>query len=55
MANTAQESVWLRQLIAECTNSSTFEDNRSANSITKNPQFRGHTKHINIKHHLFKN
>ena len=51
MASAAQESVWLRQLIAELTNTSTesptliFEDNQSAIAMTKNLQFHGRAKH----------
>ena len=55
MASAAQESVWLRQLIAELTNSSTaeapsliYEDNQSAIAMTKNPQYHGRAKHIDI-------
>ena len=59
MASTAQESVWLRQLIAELTNSPEapiliYEDNQSAIAMTKNPQFHGHAKHIDIKHHYIR-
>ena len=60
MASAAQESVWLRQLIAELTNSSTksptliYEDNQSAIAMTKNPQFHGRAKHIEIKHHFIR-
>ena len=60
MASAAQESVWLRQLIAELTNTSTdsptliFEDNQSAIAMTKNPQFHGRAKHIDIKHHFIR-
>ena len=59
MANTAQESVWLRQLMAELTNSSEaptliYEDNQSAIAMTKNPQFHGRAKHIDIKHHYIR-
>ena len=58
MAGAAQESVWLRQLIAELTNSSAesltliYKDNQSAIVMTKNPQFHGCAKHIDIKHHF---
>ena len=43
MASPAQESVWLRQLITELTNSSAesptliYKDNQSAIAMTKNP------------------
>ncbi len=59
MAIGAQEFVWLRQLIIELTDSSTadsptlmYEDNQSAIAMTKNPQFHGRAKHIDIKHHF---
>lgn len=59
MASTAQESVWLRQLIAELTNileapTLIYEDNQSAIAMTKNPQFHGRAKHIDIKHHYIR-
>lgn len=59
MASAAQESVWLRQLIAELTNASKpstliYEDNQSAIAMTKNPQFHGRAKHIDIKHHFIR-
>lgn len=61
MASATQESVWLRQLIAELTNSSVaeaptliYEDNQSAIAMTKNPQFHGRAKHIDIKHHFIR-
>ena len=60
MASAAQESFWLRQLIAELTNSSAetptliYEDNQSAIAMTKNPQFHGRAKHIDIKHHFIR-
>ncbi len=61
MASAAQESVWLRQLIAELTNSSVteaptliYEDNQSAIAMTKNPQFHGRAKHIDIKNHFIR-
>ena len=61
MASAAQESVWLRQLIAELTNSSTteaptllYEDNQSAIAMTKNPQYHGRAKHIDIRHHFIR-
>ena len=61
MASAAQESVWLRQLMAELTNSSVaeaptliYEDNQSAIAMTKNPQFHGRAKHIDIKNHFIR-
>ena len=51
LASTAQESVWLQQLLADLKKESPksmiiFEDNQSAVSMAKNPQFHGRTKHI---------
>ena len=61
MATAAQESVWLRRLIMEPTNSSPtknptliYEDNQSAIAMTRNPQFHGRAKHIEIKHHFIR-
>ena len=49
----------MRELISELGNpphNSTviLEDNQSAISIAKNPQFHGRTKHINIKYHFIR-
>ena len=59
MANAAQESVWLGQLMAEFTNSDEapmllYEDNQSAIAMSRNPQFHGRAKHIDIKHHFIR-
>ena len=56
MSTATQEAIWLRQLIAEISNSSKsptlmFEDNQSAIAMARNPQFHGRAKHIEIKHH----
>ena len=56
MSTATQEAIWLRQLIAEVSNSSKsptlmFEDNQSAIAMARNPQFHGRAKHIEIKHH----
>ena len=50
MASAAQESVWLKQLMGELTNSDAeaHEDNQSAIAMAKNPQFHGRAKHIDI-------
>ena len=32
-----------------------FEDNQSTTVMAKNQQFHGRVKHIDIRHHLFKN
>ena len=60
MASAAQESVWLRQLITELSNSSAetptliYEDNQLAIAMMKNPQFHGRAKHIDIKHNFIR-
>ena len=54
LASAAQEAMWLRQLTAEmgidtpAKAVTIFEDNQSAISMTKNPEFHGRTKHISI-------
>ena len=59
LASAAQEAVWMRQLIGDLTTTSTtpmtiYEDNQSAISMAKNPQFHGRAKHIGIKHHFIR-
>lgn len=59
LASTAQEAVWLRQLLTDLNNESIqsitiMEDNQSAISLAKNPQFHGRSKHIDIKHHFIR-
>ena len=59
LSSAAQESVWLRQLITELGSSPEmptiiFEDNQSTIAMTKNPQFHGRAKHIEIKHHFIR-
>lgn len=61
MSAAAQESVWLRQLISELTNSLLginpvliYEDNQAAIAMARNPQFHGRAKHIEIKHHFIR-
>ena len=53
LASAAQEAIWLRQLNSELNHPSSsatviHEDNQSAISIAKNPQFHGRAKHIEI-------
>ena len=55
----AQESMWLRQLLSDLGSSprsptTIFEDNQSAIAMSKNPQFHGRAKHIDIKHHFIR-
>ena len=57
LASAAQESLWLQQLLADLKKEETksvvmYEDNQSAISMAKNPQFHGRTKHIAIKYHF---
>ena len=57
LASTAQEAVWMRQLTTELGNlpetaTVIYEDNQSAISMTKNPQYHGKAKHIAIKYHF---
>ncbi len=61
MSAAVQESVCLRQLISELTDSSLginpvliYEDNQAAIAMAKNPQFHGRAKHIEIKHHFIR-
>ena len=59
LSSAAQESIWLRQLITELGSppeepTLIFEDNQSAIAMTKNPQFHGRAKHIDIKHHFIR-
>ena len=57
LSSAVQEIIWLRQLISELgsapqTPTVIYEDNQAAIAMTKNPQFHGRAKHINIKHHF---
>ena len=59
LSSAAQEAVWMRQLTAELGNppeaaTTIYEDNQSAISMTKNPQFHGKAKHIAIKYHFIR-
>ena len=56
LASASQEAIWLQRLLNDmhCEKNNPMvikEDNQSAISITKNPQFHGHAKHIDIKYH----
>ena len=55
LASAAQESIWLRKLIAKLGSPpkgprTIFDDNQSAIALSKNPQHYGRAKHIDIKH-----
>ena len=58
LASATQEALWMRRLSAELIGrppagaTTIFEDNQSAISMTKNPQFHGRSKHISIKYHF---
>ena len=56
LAGAAQEATWLKQLYQDLQESNKsiliYEDNQSAISIAKNPQFHGRVNHINIKFHF---
>ena len=59
LSSTAQEAVWMRELNSDLGNQQSqptliFEDNQSAISMAKNPQFHGRSKHINIKYHFIR-
>ena len=59
LSSAAQESVWLRQLTSDLgsppkAQMTLFEDNQSAIAMSKNPQFHGRTKHVEIKHHFIR-
>jgi hypothetical protein len=59
LSSAAQEVVWMRELSADLRNPQSqptliWEDNQSAISIAKNPQFHGRTKHFNIKYHFIR-
>jgi hypothetical protein len=56
-AHATKEAIWLRQLLSELgldTSSPTIlcVNNQSAITITKNPEFYDHTKHINVCYHF---
>ena len=57
LASAAQEAIWMQKLMLELGQQEdgirptiVYEDNQSAISMSKNPQFHGRTKHIDIKH-----
>ena len=61
LASAAQEAVWIQRLLLEICQQKDgvvptiiYEDNQSAISMSKNPQFHGRTKHIDIKHHFIR-
>lgn len=59
LASAAQESLWLQQLLSDLKTKQVepmiiFEDNQSAISMSKNPQFHGRSKYIAIKYHFIR-
>ena len=59
LSSAAPEVVWMRELSADLRNPQSqptliLEDNQSAISISKNPQFHRRTKHFNIKYHFIR-
>ena len=53
----AQEALWMRQLLTDLNVNidepvTIYEDNQSAIAMSKNPQFHGRSKHIDIKYHF---
>lgn len=57
LSGATQEAKWIAELIGDLTAQSPqkmtiLEDNQSAISIAKNPQYHGRTKHIDIKFHF---
>ena len=57
LSSIVQECIWLRQLKAELGNATEgqsliLEDNQLAIAMAKNPQYHGHAKHIDIRHHF---
>jgi len=59
LESAGQEAVWMRLLTSELCGSpmeevTIFEDNQSAIQITKNPQFHGRIKHIEIQYYFIR-
>jgi hypothetical protein len=59
LSHAAQEAIWLRNLHSDIgvkiiDRIVLYEDNQAAISITKNSQFHGRTKHIDIKYHFIR-
>ena len=61
LTHAAQEAIWLNRLLAELKGikeppkpALIHEDNQSAISMSRNPQFHGRSKHIAIKYHFIR-
>jgi len=57
LSTSSQELIWLRRLrkdlgFAQSKPTVLFEDNQSANELSKNPKFHSRTKHIDISYHF---
>jgi hypothetical protein len=58
-SNAGKEALWLRRLLTDLSIDSTqpttlHVDNQSAIAISKNPEFHDRTKHIELRHHFFR-
>uniref|UniRef100_A0A1X7UDW7 Reverse transcriptase Ty1/copia-type domain-containing protein n=1 Tax=Amphimedon queenslandica TaxID=400682 RepID=A0A1X7UDW7_AMPQE len=58
LSSTAQEAVWIRQLLSEIKRESPqmiliYEDNQSAICLSKKPQYHSQSKQIDIKYHYY--
>ena len=59
LSSAVQEAIWMRQLLSELKkepmkSTTIYEDNQSAICLTKNPQFHGRSKHMDIKYHFIR-
>lgn len=59
LAAAAQEAVWLKKMISQMGTDqrkavTIFDDSQSAIAMTRNPQFHGRSKHIDIKYHFIR-
>jgi hypothetical protein len=59
LSSAAQEAIWMSQLLYELKRQPLvpailFEDNQSAICLSKNPQYHGRSRHIDIKHHFIR-
>ena len=54
LACAAQEAVWLQQLNKPAETIMINEDNQFAIAMSKNPQFHGRAKHVDIKFHFIR-
>ena len=59
LGSAVQEAIWIRQLLKDLNVDKKdplkiYEDNQSAISMGKNPQFHGRSKHIEIKYHFLR-